>query len=119
MGGEPGNRDAPFLIERLKTDPLALAEMKAARAWSVPRSVFRHQWLDADREWALALMAFEAGKCPGCGQPTIEAHAAENEDAYDAHPIRCHGCATAAKATKQIPDQAGLYVITTKREVES
>jgi len=54
-------------------------------------------WLDEDREWALALQAYEASLCNGCGQPlsqTTGEHPAEFESDI---PDESTGC-TALRA---------------------
>lgn len=44
-----------------------------------------------DRAVALALSEYEAGLCPGCGEPVAECYDADS--AYDVpDPIRCHSC---------------------------
>jgi hypothetical protein len=95
---------------------VARAEVEAARAWGVPRSVFLGRpwpapgeslWLDEDREWALALLDLEADTCPGCGQPHHEASDPANEGRYTASPHRCHACATVTKAVRAWRESGG------------
>lgn len=88
---------------------MARAELDAARAWGVPRSLFlgaplpapgEPLWTEEDRDWALALIALEADRCGGCGQPRSESTHSRNEFAYTAEPQRCHACAAMEKAAR-------------------
>lgn len=64
-------------------------------------------WLPADRRWALALLEVEADTCPGCGQPLSQSTDRENEGAYDATFLACHGCRAAAMRTTAHQDGNG------------
>jgi hypothetical protein len=95
---------------------VARAEVEAARAWGVPRSIFLGRpwpvpgeplWLDEDREWALALQADEALTCHGCGQPRDEASDPVNEFHYTAEPHRCHACSAISKSTRAWSSDGG------------
>ena len=63
------------------------------------------QWLESDRQEAIALVEVEAGTCQGCGQPRDESTSLELEFGYEATVIRCHACATALKSARAF--QAG------------
>ena len=128
MAGEPGNRECPFLRERLRNDPRLRAEVETARAWSVPRSVFLGRvvndgeplWTDKDREWALALEAEEKAT-HSCGQLSEESFNPESDGMYTAEAVRCHACAASAReaasfADDEHADTAGLVFVTTRRE---
>ncbi|WP_416976722.1 hypothetical protein [Streptomyces sp. T028] len=93
----------------------------------MPRSIFLGRpwpqpgeplWLDEDREWALALQYIEADVCPDCRQPWQDATDAKNEGAWNAHLVRCHACATAARKTTEFEnnggDMRGLHVQLTR-----
>jgi len=57
-------------------------------------------WLREDRAWAFALLHVEADACPECRQPWSEATDRANEFSYSAELIRCHACATSARAVR-------------------
>lgn len=91
--------------------------MQAARAWGVPRSVFL-SWTEDDREWALALLAYEADLCV-CGQPRSESMNPSAEfGTYRADRLRCHACAEIARASERFTgpgsDARGLYISLTR-----
>lgn len=74
----------------------------------MPLSVFRGQrrpgdaWTHHDRTLALALSAFEADLCSGCGHPMDESMDPDNERAYFAPaPHRCHACTAIAVKTDE------------------
>lgn len=122
MGGEPGNRDCPFLRNRLRTDPLFRAEVEAARAWSTPPSVLRGRvvadgeavWTEKDRLTALALLE-EERNTHSCGHPIDEAFAKDNDGKYVGEAIRCHACAASQREAKDFEDNPeGLFVIARK-----
>lgn len=76
-------------------------------------------WTDEDRAWALALLAYEADQCPDCGQPRSISHSPEAESKYRAELTRCHACAAAAAAVRQLledehADPAGVTARFTK-----
>jgi hypothetical protein len=124
MGGEPGNRIRPFLRKRLRTEPLVRAELEAARAWAVPRSVFLGRivgpgepaWTEQDRQWAIALLAEEKATHT-CGHLIEESFAKENDGRYVGEAIRCHACAAAQRESQEFSEHAeGIYV--TARRVD-
>lgn len=95
---------------------MARAEVEAARAWGVPRSIFLGRpwpapgealWLDEDRDYALALLEVEALTCHGCGQPRDESSDPANEFNYTAEPHRCHSCSAISKATRAWSSDGG------------
>lgn len=55
------------------------------------------QWLDEDRSWALALLAYEDSLCDGCGLPLSQTTATENGRPAHTYavddPEICQGCA--------------------------
>lgn len=59
-------------------------------------------WLPEDRWWALALLEMEAGTCRDCGQPTAESTSKDNEFAYVAQALQCHGCVAVAQRVRAI-----------------
>ncbi|CAM5681209.1 MULTISPECIES: hypothetical protein [Streptomyces] len=76
-------------------------------------------WTEEDRAWALALAQVEADTCPDCGQPWSEVSAIDAEFAYGAELLRCHACATGARAAHRYQesggDPRGLHVSILKR----
>jgi hypothetical protein len=82
----------------------------------VPRSVFLG-WSDDDRDWALALLAYEADLC-ACGQPRSESMSPDNEGGYTTEPLRCHACAAVARGGEPFSepgnDPRGLFISVTK-----
>ena len=116
------------LSDRLRDDQDPLRDiLRAARSWSVPLSVFlgrevvtTHEhdsagrlvrstqqplWTAEDREAALALAAYEASLCSGCGDPLAETTKPEHEDAYvPKAAIRCHRCAAAVRGQDRYRD---------------
>ena len=76
-------------------------------------------WLPEDRAWALALAQVEADACPECGEAWSETTDAANEYAYRADLVKCHACATGARAVRNHQDghgtTDGLHVHIEKR----
>lgn len=74
-------------------------------------------WTDDDRDWAMALLTYEADLCT-CGQPRSESMDADNEFTYRADALRCHACKAVARVGEQFAqpgaDQAGLFISVTK-----
>lgn len=113
----------------LSADHQLRAAVQTARSWGVPLSVFLgeptpvvtlHQydagglllrsettgpiWTDADRAAAMALAAYEADLCPGCGHPLRETTDPAAEEAlYAELAARCHRCTVLG----QIRDRVG------------
>lgn len=58
-------------------------------------------WLDEDRSWALALLAYEDSLCDGCGLPLSQTTATEGGHPVHAYkvddPEICGGCAALAR----------------------
>lgn len=91
----------------------------------MPRSVFLGRvpaageplWTDDDRDWAMALLAYEADLCE-CGQPRSESMSSEAEFAYRAEPMRCHACRAIARGSEAFAQdggaQGGLFMSVTK-----
>jgi len=51
------------------------------------------RWTDDDRGWALALLAEEAGMCPGgCGQPAEVSHDPKTARTWQVHTATCQAC---------------------------
>jgi hypothetical protein len=75
-------------------------------------------WTDDDRDWAMALLAYEADLCE-CGQPRSESMNPANEDAYVAEPLRCHSCRAIARGGEPFAEAAsgsqGIFISVTKR----
>ncbi|MFB4285706.1 hypothetical protein ACBJ59_61340 [Nonomuraea sp. MTCD27] len=110
--------------------------MKLARAYQIPRSkllgreprevtVFEYddadrlvraitvrepEWLEEDRDWALADLDDQASRCPnGCGMPLEDTTHPDNEGAYVAdEPPRCHACAAVTAKKKAVGDPTDL-----------
>jgi hypothetical protein len=103
-------------------DPTLRELLQAARAWGVPLSTFlgakrvtvhfyaeggrlvrsetETEWTKDDREAALALMAYEADLCPGCGGWLEETTKPENEEKYRPKVIGlCHRCVALEQAS--------------------
>lgn len=74
-------------------------------------------WTDDDRDWAMALLAYEADLCE-CGQPRSESMDPGNEFAYRTEAIRCHACKAIARGSEPFarPDANphGLFISVTK-----
>jgi hypothetical protein len=60
-------------------------------------------WLSADRWLALALEEFEAGLCPGCGQPKRRAWHPKMRGWYEVDEFDCAGCAAQADNKAESP----------------
>ena len=102
-------------MSRLRANPDLRAEVSAARAWSVPRSVFL-SWDADDQGYALALLALESETCDGCGHPVTESMDSANQFGYRAELVRCHACAAADRATEGDGiNRAGLRVKVVRR----
>ncbi|MFI6813774.1 hypothetical protein ACIBG7_15240 [Nonomuraea sp. NPDC050328] len=59
------------------------------------RAVTRHdpEWLDDDRDWALADYHDQLSRCDKCGLPTDETTGEHNAGRWEAPPPRqCHAC---------------------------
>lgn len=78
------------------------------------RSTQEAVWTADDRDAALALAAYEASLCGGCGDPLSETTKAEHEYAYvPKPPIRCHRCTAAdrgAELYRDAPHASALMV---------
>lgn len=74
-------------------------------------------WTDDDRDWAMALLTYEADLCE-CGQPRSESMSSDNEFVYVGEAMRCHACKAVARATEPFAqpgaDRAGLFISVTK-----
>lgn len=67
-------------------------------------------WTEDDRDWALALLEFEADRCE-CGQPRSESMTIEADSGYRAEKLRCHACKAIAEASERwADDSAGLFI---------
>lgn len=59
-----------------------------------------------DRLLAVALTIYEAGICPGCGQPLRESTDPDLEERWTTDlPHRCHACTAIARRAKEYDDQ--------------
>lgn len=76
-------------------------------------TTFDPEWTDEDIDAALAWADDEALRCPGCGMHRDESMAQGADQAYDAEPMVCHGCAAKdrgrADAAKKKLDTAGVF----------
>jgi hypothetical protein len=111
--------DGNDALERVRGDAFLRAQLRTARAWGVSPGRFlgreparrlvydalgrpvrveaEPEWLDSDRDLALALTVYEADACPGCGQPLSETTLPEREGRYKAGlAVRCHHCTASA-----------------------
>lgn len=88
---------------------MARAELEAARAWGVPRSIFlgapwpapgEPMWTPDDRAWAIALLDLEADTC-ACGHRRSETTQPEAEGTFQATPVRCHACAAKERTARK------------------
>lgn len=88
--------------------------LSAARAWTVPPTVFlghradEGPWTNRDRELAEALVIYEAGLCPGCAQPLSESLDPDREGWYEVHIQTCAACR--AKAAAKSGEEPGELV---------
>lgn len=76
-------------------------------------------WTEEDRRWAIALIAEEAEKCPGCGGQLTETTDPEHEEHWHAEAMRCHRCAAQQRemrAFQKEGDPTGLLVMATLRD---
>lgn len=64
-------------------------------------SVTDPDWTDDDRDLALALLAYEAGLCHGCGHPLAETTDPNAEETYQGDLVRCHRCTAAEQVAEQ------------------
>jgi hypothetical protein len=75
-------------------------------------------WTDDDRDWAMALLAYEAELCE-CGQPRSESMNPDSEGAYVAEPLACHACRAIARSGEPFAESPrasqGLFISVTKR----
>lgn len=75
-------------------------------------------WTDDDRDWAIALLTYEADLCE-CGQPRSESMDKQSEFAYTAEPLRCHACRAIARGGERFAesgaDSNGLFISVNKR----
>ncbi|MGW4663176.1 hypothetical protein [Streptosporangium sandarakinum] len=86
------------------------------------RSVTRREpeWLEDDRDWALAQMREEANRCRGgCGMPLDETTDPANASIYEAPPpVRCRACATLAERQAEYKeDTDGLMFHVRRKDV--
>lgn len=74
-------------------------------------------WTDDDRDWAMALLAYEADLCE-CGQPRSESMSPDNEFVYAGEAMRCHACKAVARESERFAqpgaDHSGLFIGVTK-----
>ena len=83
------------------------AEVEAARAWGVPRSVFlgrvvepgEPEWTVSDRRFAMALLQDESRR-HACGHSVIESFDPALSQDWVAAAHRCHACAAASKESE-------------------
>lgn len=83
-------------------------------------TTFDAEWTDDDISAAMAWMADDADRCPGCGHHRDESMDIDHAgNFYDAEPVTCHACAARDRAQKahrdQNGDQAGVYWRITER----
>ncbi len=76
-------------------------------------------WTETDRVYALALLAYEADVCAGCGGSREETMQPESEGMYTGEAYKCHGCAAVARASDRFSgpkdDSRGLYISVHRR----
>lgn len=114
-------------VDRIAGDRALRDHLIAARGWTGPSpsrflgrpvrtdyvldehgrvigSVTEPDWTDDDRDLALALLAYEASLCHGCGHPLAETTRPEAEEAYVAEAMRCHRCTAAEQEAESYRD---------------
>jgi hypothetical protein len=95
-------------------EPELRAELAAARAWSVPRSIFLGRvvrdgdplWTSNDREWAIALSLVEEAT-HSCGHQINDSFNPDLAGQWETTAQRCHACASAAKLSAEYQELAG------------
>lgn len=83
--------DYDAIAYRLQNDRQFAMEMRLCKEWQIPHSRFL-SWTPEDQAKALAHMAYEAQRCPGCGiHPTDWPD--PDEPVFEATTKVCPGCA--------------------------
>lgn len=78
-----------------------MTELRTARSFSVPLSVFRG-WDPSDQVSAMTLQLHEDGLCPGCGNALHETTDPKLAGKWLApNPSRCQACTVVKEKTKQ------------------
>ncbi len=67
-------------------------------------------WSARDRGLAEALIEYEDGLCPGCGQPVDHAWDPRSEGEYEAHERTCMACQEKAMKTDGREHKPGHFV---------
>lgn len=71
---------------------------------------------EQDIDEALALVAYDAENCSGCGLPKAETFNPLNEWAYEAETFACAACAARRRAEHRLTVLDGVYSFVRKRE---
>lgn len=82
-------------------EPTEVTTYEYDDAGRVTRTITRREseWDESERQWALALLEFEASKCPGCGGVWEETTDPKSEGRWNVPPpVRCHRCTALAVA---------------------
>lgn len=82
-------------------EPAEVTEFHYDRKGRLVRAVTRREveWDDDERAWALALLEYEADKCPGCGGQLSQTTDPTTEGRWHVPPpTRCHRCTAIAAA---------------------
>ncbi|MEU7741976.1 MULTISPECIES: hypothetical protein [unclassified Nonomuraea] len=75
-------------------------------------TVRESEWLEDDRDWALADLQARDSLCGTCGLPLEETTDPDAEGAYAADPpVRCHACVplNASKRSREDPADGWVY----------
>jgi hypothetical protein len=103
----------PFVAVQLETKPDTVRALRAARDWSVPYTVLTGQrlpgqrWTVRDRTLAEALVEYEGGSCPGCGQPKSKAWNEKTDGWWGQESVTCYSCKAAEEQREITKKQAG------------
>lgn len=79
-------------------------------------------WRQDDTDLAVALLEYEAERCPGCGHSRAESMDPAHEFDWRVEPARCHACATRERAARSASadetwSDAGIQWVVTRRWV--
>ncbi len=70
------------------------------------------EWDDTQRNWMLALAAWRASRCPGCGGDLAETTNPDNQNRYLTEALRCHRCtALHMSAAEWADERASMAVL--------
>lgn len=107
-----GTVQGPFWVEQYRRDPQLRAELRYCAPAGIPHSTFL-EWDADDRDKALAWLAVDDDKCPGCSNPLSESTSFENRTDWQVEVVTCHACKHRAAKSDQQGD--GDYLVVTPR----